>query len=158
MDPLLELLSGFLVVGMSIVTLLGAFFIGSWQEKRHFQRLEQAEDELSGILVTDLKHFPQNWQADGASLVCGEVVIANDKFKTWIAGWINLTGGRVFSYETLLERARREAIVRMMRDAQALDANAVWNVRILTSVIGGGVEAVAFGTALNAKIAEKRTS
>ena len=54
-----------------------------------------------------------------------------------------------------MERARREAVVRMLRQAQEHGANVVWNVRIETSTIQGkqkgksaGVEVMAYGTAM----------
>ena len=139
-------------MGVPLVTLVGAYLIGSWQEKRHFERLEADEFELSGIMITDLKRFPDNWDVRASQLVAAEVVIANDKFKTWVAGWINLFGGRVMTYETLIERARREAIVRMRREAQQCGCNVVWNIRIETATIQAGktagVEALAYGTAI----------
>ncbi len=143
-----------LVVGIGV--LAGAYIIGTILEQRHFKRLAVAEQELSDILVTDLKHIPINWIVEDSCLVTGMVVIANDKFKAWIAGWIKLFGGRVFSYETLIERARREAIVRMLREARARSANALWNVRLETSTIhsrgkGGGIEVLAYGTALKVR-------
>jgi uncharacterized protein YbjQ (UPF0145 family) len=70
---------------------------------------------------------------------------------------INMVGGRIGVYETLMDRARREAIVRLRREAQAVGANVVWNVRLETAAIGGGeknekakgVEVIASGTAMH---------
>ncbi len=54
-----------------------------------------------------------------------------------------------------MERARREAIVRMTEQAQSAGCNMVWNVRLETCTIGGkenrkaaGVEVIAYGTAM----------
>jgi uncharacterized protein YbjQ (UPF0145 family) len=44
--------------------------------------------------------------------VSGSVVVSVDYFKRFLAGLRTLVGGRVTSYETLLDRARREAILR----------------------------------------------
>ena len=63
-------------------------------------------------------------------------------------------GGKVKSYESLIDRARREALLRMKEEAP--DASMIINVRIETSTIGktsrnktvGCLEAVAYGTAL----------
>ena len=54
-----------------------------------------------------------------------------------------------------MERARREAIVRMQRDADAMGATAIYNARLQFSTIGtgqgvGGVEMLAYGTAVKA--------
>ena len=100
-NPLIELVISLAAFGIPIITLFGAFLIGSWQEKRHFASLKEAEARYADIMVTDLKRLPANWHAKNAGLVCGEVVIANDKFKIWMAGWIKMFGGRIFTYETL---------------------------------------------------------
>ena len=130
-----------------------AFITGSIIEYRHFIRLEKDELMLSDIMVTDLKRIPDNWDVGEGVLICASTVIALDYFKVWIAGWKSMIGGRIQTYETLLERARRESIVRLLKEARKLDAQAVWNLRIETSTIagkynGGGIEVLAYGTAL----------
>jgi uncharacterized protein YbjQ (UPF0145 family) len=81
-------------------------------------------------------------------------VISVDYFKRLLAGLRNIFGGRVKSYESLIDRARREALLRMK--AMAGDATVIVNVRIETATIGrqsrrkstACLEAVAYGTAL----------
>jgi len=133
-----------------------AFAIGSSIERAHFRRLEAAERELAGVMISDMKRLPANWRPSQPVLVAGEAVIATDRFKVFTAAIRNLFGGRVRGYETLVERARREAIVRMLRQAQQLQANVVWNVRIETTTIqgkqanqAGGIEVLAYGTAMH---------
>jgi len=144
-----------LAIVVPVGTLLLAWFVGSRVESAHFRRLAQWEAQLSGIMMSNVKRLPPNWQASDATLVTGEAVIATDYFKVFAAGLRNLFGGRVRSYETLMDRARRQATVRMLRQAQQLGANAVWNVRLETSTIqgkqqgkSGGVEVIVYGTAL----------
>jgi uncharacterized protein YbjQ (UPF0145 family) len=133
------------------------YFVGSAREKAHLKYLDQREKELSGIFVSNLKTLPPNWKARNAQLVGGTSVIATDYFKTFAASLRNIFGGRVRSMETLVERARRQATVRMLEEAQAAGANAVWNVRLETSTIGNAkgkpsaVEVLAYGTALLAE-------
>ena len=64
-------------------------------------------------------------------------------------------GGEVLSYETLIDRARREAVLRMKEEAEKADV--ILNLRIETSSIGqtankrntiGSIEAIAYGTAI----------
>jgi uncharacterized protein YbjQ (UPF0145 family) len=96
--------------------------------------------------------------ATAAQLVTGSVVISSDYFKTMIAGFINLVGGRVVVYESLLERARREAILRMKEEAIAWGATQIVNVRMESATIGGGnnssqqgivsIEIIAYGTGI----------
>ncbi len=54
----------------------------------------------------------------------GSVVIATDYFKVFAAGLRNLFGGEMKTYRTLMGRARREAIVRMLEQAQELGGDA----------------------------------
>jgi uncharacterized protein YbjQ (UPF0145 family) len=65
---------------------------------------------------------------------------------------ITLFGGRVTSFESLLDRARREALLRMKSQAQTMDARYVFNVKYETATIGGSrtgsIEVLAYGTAL----------
>jgi uncharacterized protein YbjQ (UPF0145 family) len=123
----------------------------------HLARLKSKEREFSSILICNLNTIPANWKLDQAFLVTGSVVIANDYFKAFAATLRNLLGGRMRSYETLLERGRREAVIRMLGEARNGSANAVWNVRFAAAAIqgeqqgrGGGIELVAYGTALRA--------
>ena len=66
-----------------------------------------------------------------------------------------IVGGRVTSYENLIDRARREAVLRMKEKAKTLGANYVFNVKMETSSISkgkresiGSVEVLAYGTAV----------
>lgn len=140
--------------GLPVLLLIVCYGTGRWVERRHFERLEIAEAELKGILVSTQKHLPQNWHClNHGELVSGNVVIATDHFKVFVSWFKSLFGGNLTEFETLLERARREAIVRMMREAQAHGANVIWNCRIETVFMGdqaqrpSGAEIVAYGTA-----------
>ena len=148
----MEAIIGLFFVGVMLVM---GLVIGGSIEKAHFRKLAAREQSLSGIMLSDVKRLPPNWQAADPMLVIGEAVIATDYFKVFVAGLKNLFGGKVRGYELLMDRARREAIVRMLTQAQGVGANVVWNVRIETSTIqgkqkgkSGGVEVMAYGTAL----------
>ena len=78
-----------------------------------------------------------------------------DYFKRFLAALRNLFGGRVTSYESLLDRARRESLLRMKEKAAALGASMVFNVKYETASISkgagntiGSIEVLAYGTAL----------
>ena len=141
------------------VFLVFGFTIGGIVERRHFRRLRRREDQLGDIMVTDVKTLPAGCAARPFGLVSGQVVIASDYFKTFAAGLRKLIGGDLRTYETLMERARREALVRMVESARQMGANRVLNVRFATSNIGSGtaqrrrrgaamVEMYAYGTAV----------
>ena len=144
-----------LYIAVPLVLLVLGGVIGGALESAHLRRLDAREQGFSDILVSDMRKLPAGWRASDAVLVNGEAVIATDYFKVFAAGLRNLFGGRVRSYETLMDRARREAICRMLGQARRAGANVVWNVRIGTSTIqgknkgkSGGVEVLAYGTAM----------
>jgi uncharacterized protein YbjQ (UPF0145 family) len=97
---------------------------------------------------------PPDLKPRSTRLVAGSVVISVDYFKRFLAGLRNIFGGRVRSYESLLDRARREAILRMKAEAKALGADMVFNIKMETASISkgrrnaiGAVEVLAYGTA-----------
>lgn len=137
-----------------LTLLVLGYVFGQMAEKRHFRSIIEREQELRAVLCFTERNLPEMGDV-GSSLVCGNVVISIDFFKKFVAGLRNLVGGRVSSYESLLERARREAILRMKAEAKALGAHSVWNVRLETSSITkdasqgvGAVEVLAYGTAV----------
>ena len=66
-----------------------------------------------------------------------------------VAGLKNLVGGELRGYTELLIEARRQALERMIAQAEQLGANAVVNVRFTTSAITqGAAELYAYGTAV----------
>jgi uncharacterized protein YbjQ (UPF0145 family) len=90
-------------------------------------------------------------------LVAGSAVISDDYFKSVVAGLYSFFGGRVRTYESLVDRARRESVLRMKAAARAHGSRMIINVKFQTFAIGGrsqnsvkGVEVLAYGTALGA--------
>ncbi|MBU1364981.1 MAG: YbjQ family protein [Gammaproteobacteria bacterium] len=137
-----------------LVLLLLGYVFGQRAEKRHFRSIIEREKQLRDILVFSERRIPDEDKLDG-TLVCGSVVVSVDFFKRFVANLRNLVGGRVSAYESLLERARREAILRMKEEARRTGAKSVWNIRLETSSIYkgaqqsiGAVEVLAYGTAV----------
>ena len=82
-------------------------------------------------------------------LVQGNTIRAKHAGKDFMAGLKNLVGGELKGYTQLLTESRREAMERMIAQAQELGANAVVNVRFSTSSITqGAAELYAYGTAV----------
>ncbi|MCB0336324.1 MAG: heavy metal-binding domain-containing protein, partial [Bdellovibrionales bacterium] len=138
-----------------LVTLFLAFMIGTTVERRHYRSIRSREEALMHIPVVAGKAQSMVARATRGQLAIGNVVISHDYFKRFLASIRCMFGGRVGSYESLIDRARREAILRM-REAHPT-AEAFVNVRIETSSIGknatakggiGSIEAIAYGTAL----------
>lgn len=138
------------------LVLLGlGYGFGRLAESRHYRSIRSREDELRSLLVMPEKSIPDAYHNHHSQLVTGSVVISVDYFKTVSAGLRGLFGGRVGAYESLLDRARREAVLRMQQSAAQLGADAVYNLKFETARIGqnagqglGSVEVLAYGTAL----------
>ena len=82
-------------------------------------------------------------------LVQGNTIRAKHVGRDIAAGLKNLVGGELKGYTELLTESRRQAIERMIAQAEQLGANAVVNVRFTTSsVTQGAAELYAYGTAV----------
>ena len=147
----------FMNFGLPLLLLMLAYFIGSMIEKRHFRNIRRREEDYVGFPVVSFDTMPDDWNASDSTLVAGSIVVSLDYFKRVIAGLRALVGGRVKTYEPLLDRARREALLRMTESAREQGYDAVFNVRLETSRLANsrgdgkgiaGVEMLAFGTAV----------
>ena len=130
--------------------LLG-FVVGRSRERAHIADLDRREAATSSILVVDVKSVPPGATAASGTLVSGEVVVAADYFKAIAAALRNLVGGELRSFQTLLIRARREARLRMIEQAQELGSDTIINVRFEWSDVGPrgpSAEILCYGTAL----------
>jgi uncharacterized protein YbjQ (UPF0145 family) len=138
------------------VVLLGlGYGIGRHQEASHYRSILSREKQLQPLLIVQSRYPPQLDPPPRSQLVTGSVVISVDFFKVFVAGLRSLIGGRLTSYESLLDRARREAVLRMKEEAHALGANMVVNVKFESVSLYKeqhnavqSVEAMAYGTAL----------
>lgn len=146
MDSLIQLLVFAVLLGIG-------FVFGTAAEKRHYASIRKREKELRNLIIVPEKRLPR--QDCDTAFVCGSVVIAQDYFKNALAGFVHFFGGRIGAYETLLERARREAILRMKEQAAQQRARLIFNVKFSTcNLMGqeqrgaGCVEVTAYGTAI----------
>lgn len=132
--------------------LMLGYGVGRWLERRHYRSIREREQALRHVLALSTRYVPEGVVAGSAQLVTGGVVISSDYFKTFVAGFRSFFGGRLRGYETLLERARREALLRLKAQAEAAGSSLVIGVRFQTTPISGSstpsVEVMAFGTAL----------
>ena len=85
-------------------------------------------------------------------LVRGNTIRARHIGRDVMAGLRNIVGGEIKEYTRMLTQARDEAISRMVKEAEALGANAVLGVRFTTSqTMSGAAEILAYGTAVRLK-------
>ncbi|HJH28414.1 MAG TPA: YbjQ family protein [Methanosarcinaceae archaeon] len=79
----------------------------------------------------------------------GSTIQAKNIGKDIMAVLRNIVGGELNEYSKMLEEAREKAINRMVDDATKMGADAVINVRFMTSmVMSGSAEILAYGTAV----------
>ncbi len=149
MELLIQLVVFLLLLGVGL-------FFGRAAEQRHFKSLVQREAELRDILVFAERRPPPDCQVSEARLVVGSAVIAEDYFKRIASSLRSFFGGRLSEYESLMDRGRREAIVRMKEEARRNGATLIFNVRIETSSLSAdgsaspmfSAEFLAYGTGL----------
>ena len=99
-------------------------------------------ENIKGYKVTEVK-----------GQVFGLVVRSRGLGGNIVAGLRSIVGGEIHEYTSLLEDTRKEAIDRLVKNAQAMGANAVVMMRFDSSEIGQTMsEIVAYGTAV---VAEK---
>jgi uncharacterized protein YbjQ (UPF0145 family) len=82
-------------------------------------------------------------------LVRGNTIQAKSIGKDIKAGFRNLAGGEIKEYTVMLAEAREIALKRMEDKAKKMGADAVINVRFMTSAImASSAEILAYGTAV----------
>ncbi len=141
-----------LLVFWAVPVLLGYVF-GRAAESRHYRSIQAREKELFQLPVTTLKTLVRGGEVARSELVTGSVVISIDYFKKAASALRSLVGGPVKSYESLLDRAKREAILRLKESCPGADE--VINLRLETMPLAGSqrnqitsVEVLAYGTAI----------
>ena len=146
-----------IILGFPLFLLLLTYFIGRHLESNHYKSIREREAATKDMVAINFPRFPFDVEIERAGMVMGSVVVSHDHFKRFLAQLRIIVGGRIKSYEPLLDRARREAVLRMKEQALARGHNTVVNIRLETSRLansrrGGkgtaGVEMLAYGTAL----------
>ncbi len=130
------------------------FIFGRLAEKRHYKSIVEREKKWLQLPTTSSKYvMGDNLTITNSQLVNGSMVVSVDYFKRILAKLRSFFGGNVQSYETLVDRARREAVLRLKESCP--DADQIINLRLETSSITkgrrkqiGSVEVLAYGTAI----------
>ena len=130
------------------------FFFGRRAEKNHYASIILREQlQIARPTTAGRRIMGDDRPVARSELVLGSVVVSVDYFKRILAGLRTLFGGNIQSYETLVDRARREAVLRMLESCPQADQ--VINIRLETSSISqgqkkqiGSVEVLAYGTAV----------
>ncbi|MES2691864.1 MAG: heavy metal-binding domain-containing protein [Verrucomicrobiota bacterium] len=142
-----------LVYGLPVLGLIFFGFIGAHVEKKHYASIRAREAATARLPIMASRTLESGRTVAEARLVVAEVMISHDYFKRFLAQLRNFFGGRIRSYDTLMDRARREALLRLKE--QSPGASIIANLRLETVCISTqrknaivGVSIVAYGTAI----------
>lgn len=122
-------------LGIFLFLIAVGFIVGGLLEKRHYASIEKREAYTMRLPAITMAEGFEDRQARKVKLVSGAAVISTDYFKTFAAGIMNFFGGNLSSYESLLDRARREALLRMKN--QAVGATVIVGTRFETAMTEG---------------------
>lgn len=139
-----------------VIILLGLFF-GKRTEKKHYTSILEREEKFKHIVILSDKDTRNmsNIQEDNSLMIAEATVVSIDAFKKLMASFVNIFWGKMKAYESLVDRARREAVLKVKQVAYENDYNALANLRIETSSITknakktvGAVEALAYASGI----------
>ncbi|KAA0005916.1 MAG: hypothetical protein DRN19_03980 [Thermoplasmata archaeon] len=101
------------------------------------------------MILTTTDFIPGKKVKEILGLVRGNTIQAKHIGKDIVAGFRNIVGGEIREYTEMLTEAREIALRRMVEKAEKLGADAIINVRFMTSaVMGGAAEILVYGTAV----------
>lgn len=130
-----------------LVLVTTGWYFGARAERGHLKSLMADEQKYQHIQVSS-ERFYEPKGINESILVVGSVVIAQDKFKQVVAAMLSLFGKNLTVYETLLDRARREVVLRAKRQANDAGCHALYGLRFEMTEVQGGVEILAYGVAV----------
>jgi len=107
---------------------------------------------MTNILVTTGSDIPGKEVAEILGVVKGNTVRARNIGRDWGAALKGIVGGEVKTYTDMTTNSREEAYNRMVNQAIDLEADAIINMRFMTSeIMQGASEMLAYGTAVKTK-------
>jgi uncharacterized protein YbjQ (UPF0145 family) len=138
---------------IAIALLIICYFTGRTREKKHYKSIREREVKLyKQPHINFSKNVNISQPVKNAKLVSASVVIGCDYFKVFLASLRNIFGGNVSAYESVLDRGRREAILRIRESAYRMNADLVMNIKIETVMLSeqtmSQVCITAYGTAV----------
>ncbi len=129
------------------------YVAGRVAESRHYQSIRAREQKLLDVPAVSWKTLNDPRPIAEAVLTTGSVVVSVDYYKRVLMLFRKIFGGEIRSYASLIDRGRREAVLRMKESCPAADL--FLNCRIETSTISNGqskatgtVEILAYATAV----------
>ncbi len=105
------------------------------------------------MITVNTDFVPGHRIRETLGLVRGSTIRAKHLGKDIMAGLRMIVGGEITEYSEMLVEARNESLRRMEAQAKQLGADAVINVRFVTSqVMSGAAELLSYGTAVKLEV------
>lgn len=136
--------------------------IGNWYQNRLMSALLENEKRGGKMLQSD-KHLSTSspmtsMSADSSTLLHVSICVGPSWGQIFFMWFKSLFGGRLHSYDVVLDYGRREVLLRLNQQAKALGCSSMVNIRIETSTVSfarnnnssktSSVEFLAFATGL----------
>lgn len=136
-------------------TLIVCYIIGKFIECLHFHNIQKREKRFKSLSIFTTEKSHTIDPTEEVKMVYGSIVIGIDYYKRVIGSLRRIRGGPMRTHERVIERARREAILRMKKQAYNWGAYKVINMKLETSAIGSvkhpSIEIYAYGTGIKRK-------
>ncbi len=136
-----------------LILLALGYGFGKWAESRHYSRIHRREGETARQPALTMEKVPHARPVAEVWVAQGSAVIAVDYYKKFLSSIRMFFGGEMHSYASLIDRARREALLRMKESAT--EADLFLNTRLETAcIVGrsgkmvGSIEVLAYATAI----------
>lgn len=101
------------------------------------------------MMILTTPNYPGKEIKEVKGLVKGGTVQCKNIGRDIGSAFKNIVGGEMQAYNEMLAESRRIAIERMISEAEALGANAIIGVHLMSSAIAAGAaEMVVYGTAV----------
>ncbi|MCF8224938.1 MAG: YbjQ family protein [Bacteroidales bacterium] len=104
------------------------------------------------MIFTNTETIPGREITEILGIARGSTVRARNIGRDIFAGLKNIVGGEIEEYTKLQAQSREQALQRLEEDAIKMEADAVINIRLTTSMVTqGAAEILAYGTAVKLK-------
>jgi uncharacterized protein YbjQ (UPF0145 family) len=101
------------------------------------------------MIITTTDRVPNKEITEILGIARGSTVRARNIGRDIFAGLKNIVGGEIDEYTKLLSQSREQAMQRMVNDGERMNADAIVNIRLTTSMVMDGTsEILAYGTAV----------
>lgn len=138
---------------LPLLLIVLGYSAGKAAETRHYASIHEREAMHLRVPVITSRTLEAGREVAEAGLSIGSVVVSIDAYKRLLMSLRAIVGGEARAYASLIDRARREALLRMRESAPEADLFVNFRFETMTLYSGrgnspGAVEIVAYATAI----------